>query len=307
MPGGFQNIWGPYTEPSQWRALRWALGRLGRESPEPNIPFQVVDAASLKKPYRKYRATWLGHATVLLQSQGKIILTDPIFGQRASPVGFAGPERRVPVPLEPQNLPGLDVVVLSHNHFDHTNLSSLLELQRLYHPSFLVPLGMADLLRKAGLERVVELDWWQYVDLHGHRFSATPVQHFSARSLTDRNETLWTGWYIAAEKGGSFYFGGDTGYGPFFRETAERLGKPDLAILPIGAYEPRWFMKIVHVDPAEAYQAFLDLGARRMLPIHWGTYNLAGEPLDRPIQALREVSAGKPGILDLPVGGIAEE
>ncbi len=304
--GGFQNVWGPYAEPTALQAAGWILTRSWRVEDFQPTAFQETDPAGLVRPYAKLRATWLGHASVLIQSGGKTILTDPIFEQRASPLSFAGPERYVGVPLALDRLPALDVVVISHNHYDHLNEATIATLAKTYNPVFLVPLGLGALLRQWGAKNVFELDWWQFIEIAGHRFSATPVQHFSSRSMTDRNATLWTGWFIEELKRGTkIYFGGDTGYGPFFRETRERLGAPDLALLPIGAYMPRWFMQIVHVDPAQSLQAFRDLEAGTMLPIHWGTYDLADEALDAPIRQLRE-AAGRDArgiLLDLPVGG----
>lgn len=310
--GGFRNIWGPYDPPTGWQTMGWILGRSWRVDDYQPTAFRTIDPAVLKKPYASYRLAWLGHATVLIQSGGKQILTDPIFDRRASPTSFAGPERLVGVPLAPERLPGLDVVVISHNHYDHLNKQAIAELARRFDPVFLVPLGLGAFMKERGARRIRELDWWQYVEVAGHRFSAVPVQHFSSRTAFDRDETLWAGWYIEelgkGERGNKIYFGGDTGYGPFFKETRERLGAPDLALIPIGAYQPRWFMKIVHVDPGEALQAFQDLGARHMLPIHWGTYDLADEALDRPIAELRERAGDRAdGILmDLPVGGVFE-
>ena len=308
--GGFRNIWGPYDELSGWDAAGWIMGSSWRGEKFNPTKFRALDPGELTRPYSgRYRAAWFGQATVLIQSQGKVILTDPLFEQRASPVSFSGPKRLVGVPLALEKLPALDVVLISHNHYDHLSGDAIRRLVKRYDPVFLVPLGLGKLMKSWGASRVRELDWWQYVDVAGHRFSATPVQHFSARGAFDRNATLWAGWYIEARDTGlKVYFAGDTGYGPFFRETRERLGVPDLALIPIGAYLPRWFMKIVHVNPAEALQAYDDLQARRMLPIHWGTYDLADEALHRPLEEMKELMGDRKGILtDLPVGGVFED
>jgi len=303
--GSFQNIWGPYNEPTGWQAAGWIMGRSWKKEKSQKTAFQKVDPAVLTSRSEPYRVFWLGHATALIQSGGLNILTDPIFEERASPLRSFGPERQTGVPLSPADLPAIDVVVISHNHYDHLSEKAIRLLAGRPGTLFLVPLGLAALLKSWGASRVLELDWWQYVDIKEHRFSATPVQHFSSRSLTDRNETLWTGWYIHARRSDRrFYFAGDTGYGPFFRETRERLGRVDLALIPIGAYRPRWFMQIVHVDPPEALRAAHDLEARHVLPIHWGTYDLADEPLHEPIELLRQTANDYKGkIIDIPVGG----
>lgn len=234
-------------------------------------------------------ATWIGHATVLMQAGGLNVLTDPVFSERASPVQFMGPKRAQPPGIALSALPPIDVVLISHNHYDHLDRDSVERLSQRSQDQtlFLVPLGIKPWLENLGIRNVVELDWW---DAHQHRgveFRLTPVQHWSARGLGDRNQTLWGGWAVFASDL-HWYFSGDAGYSRDFADTRRRFadrhheGGFDLALLPVGAYEPRWFMQQQHINPAEAVQAHKDLGARRSLGIHWGTFALTDESLDQP-------------------------
>ena len=318
--GGFQNIWTPKYEASGLRAFGWiAIRPFTMWRDYSGIPQVKPDLARLKadvqkNPPRRFRAHWIGQATALIEFQNKVILTDPIFAPRASPVGFAGPPRLVELPMKITDLPPVDVVAISHSHYDHLDLESLVEIHRLYHPVFVVPLGVKAILAEAGITGVIELDWYQYVDLpasgtaQSMRIHCTPARHFSNRSLADRNETLWAGWmFEAPEKNERVFFAGDTGYSPHFAEIKARLGVPTLAILPIGAYLPRWFMREVHVDPEEAIQAFLDLGAEHFLAMHWGTFDLADEAILDPMHNTRAAAErlGLPAdrVHILPIGG----
>jgi L-ascorbate metabolism protein UlaG (beta-lactamase superfamily) len=229
---------------------------------------------------------WLGHATVLLRVNGLHIITDPHLNLRASPVPFLGPARKVAAPASVQELPTIDAVLVSHSHYDHLDVKTVRQLLRA-NPAilFFVPLGLAPWFRSHGIDNIQELDWWQsreYQDLEIH---CVPAQHWSARTLFDRNRTLWCGWVVCAP-GFSFYFSGDTGYTQHLAEIAMRLGPPDLAALPIGAYEPRWFMRGQHVNPEEAVRLHRELGVRQSLAIHWGTFELADDSLDDPLNAL---------------------
>jgi len=225
---------------------------------------------------------WVGHSTVMLNHQGTTVLTDPQFSGRASPFTFWGPKRVTPIPFNIADLPRIDVVLISHNHYDHLDEESIRQLAQLQPDiKFLVPLGLASLLRDWGARDVEELDWWQPVRLGGVEIQPTPVQHWSKRSFFDRNKTLWSGWMLRWEDF-SFYFAGDTGYSDDFRKTAQRLGSPTLAAIPIGAYEPRDFMKSAHLNPEEAVRAFRDLGAKYAFGIHWGTFKLTLEKMDEP-------------------------
>lgn len=226
--------------------------------------------------------TWVGHSSLLVQLGGLNILTDPMWSERASPVAFAGPRRWVPPGIRFEDLPPIDVVVQSHNHYDHLDDATVRRLARA-HPAatWILPLGLAAFARQRGARDVTELDWWQEHTVSPLRIAATPALHFSARSFGDRGETLWCGFALRAGER-SVYFAGDTGYHPDFGKIGERYGPFDLALLPIGAYEPRWFMRYLHMNPEEAVAAFRALQARVMVPIHWGTFKLTDEAMDEP-------------------------
>ncbi len=230
--------------------------------------------------------SFINHASFLIRLPGAVLLTDPIFSRRCSPVGWAGPSRVRPPGIALADLPRPDVVLLSHNHYDHMDLPSLRELQRRFAPRFVTTLGNARALARQGID-ATELDWWQDTAHGGIRITATPARHFSARTPFDRNRTLWAGFMIRSPEG-RILFAGDSGYGAHWRDIAARLGAPDVALLPIGAYEPRWFMKAAHMNPAEAVQAHLDLGARRSVGMHFGTFQLTDEAIDAPLDALDE-------------------
>jgi L-ascorbate metabolism protein UlaG (beta-lactamase superfamily) len=229
--------------------------------------------------------TFVGHSTFLIQTREHNFLTDPIYSERASPVSFAGP-RRVREPAVPfDDLPDISAILLSHNHYDHCDLPTLRALEARFHPLVVTPLGNRPLLESAGMRRILELDWWQQSTLAS--VTLTPAQHFASRHMFDRNRALWGGFFIEAA-GARILFAGDSGYGPHFREIGERLGPIDLAMLPIGAYEPRWFMKDIHMNPAEAVEAHIDLAARRSIAMHFGTFQLTPEGIDEPVAALAE-------------------
>ena len=240
--------------------------------------------------------TWIGHSTLLFAHKGVSVLTDPMFSERASPFRFSGPKRVVAAAYTPETLPPVDLAVISHAHYDHLDLPGLKRLAvRQPNIRFVVPLGLADYVRRAGFSDVVEIDWWRTDTRDGLAVTATPVRHWSSRTLSDRNRTLWSGFMIRFGDGFRFYFAGDTGYGEDFTETGERLGAPDFAAIPIGAYEPRDFMRGSHCDPEEAVRILLDLGARQAVAIHWGTFKLTLEPLAEPPRRLASALA-KAGI-----------
>lgn len=223
------------------------------------------------------RVTVVNHATVLLQFDGLNLLTDPIWSERASPLSWAGPRRFLPPGLRFEDLPRIDAVLISHDHYDHLDLPSLRRLREGHDPLFLVGLGEAATLRAAGIERVVELDWWQSHPLgNGLHAWGAPAVHWTGRSPWDRNRSLWMSWVIETT-GGPVYFSGDTGYGPQFRAVRERFGPVRLALLPIGAYLPRWLTAYQHMDPAESLRAAQELGAARSIGIHFGTFELADD------------------------------
>jgi N-acyl-phosphatidylethanolamine-hydrolysing phospholipase D len=235
------------------------------------------------------RATWIGHSTVLLQMGGLNLITDPVFSPRAFPVQWMGPRRVMDPGLALEALPPLDLVLLSHNHYDHLDKPAVKRLARA-HPgaTWIVPLGLGRYVRGWGAREIVELDWWRSAEVNGARITATPARHFSNRRLGDRNRSLWCGFALAVN-GRRAWFAGDSAYHPEFGEIGARCGPFDLLMVPIGAYEPRWFMDRVHVDPEEAVQIYQDVTAPHaegprplMLGLHWGTFRLTDEPMDEP-------------------------
>jgi L-ascorbate metabolism protein UlaG (beta-lactamase superfamily) len=229
--------------------------------------------------------TFVGHATFLIQVGTTSVLIDPVYSRRASPVSFAGPHRARAPGVRFDDLPTISLLLLSHNHYDHCDLATLQLLEQRFHPPAVTPLGNGRLLRSAGFRQVEELDWWETAGATPLPITLTPAQHFSARGPFDRNRALWGGFLI--EAGGlRILHAGDSGYGRHFREIGARLGPIDLALLPIGAYEPRWFMKDIHMNPAEAVQAYLDLAARQSIAMHFGTFQLTPEGIDEPVREL---------------------
>lgn len=237
--------------------------------------------------------TWVGHSTFLLQSNGVNVLTDPIWSDRASPLQFVGPRRFVPPAIRFEDLPRIDAIFISHDHYDHLDVRTVTRLVKTFpQAGWAAPLRVNDFLTERGVTRVVAGDWWESCDLGAASAFATPAQHFSGRYPWNRNATLWCGWMISIGDHRVF-FAGDTGLHPEFEEIARRLGPFDAAILPIGAYEPRWFMQPVHMNPEDAVSAYcaLSTGNARaseclFIPSHWGTFRLTDEPLDEPPRRL---------------------
>ena len=229
--------------------------------------------------------TFIGHATFLIQTQEGNIITDPIYSEIAGPLNLAGPRRSRAPGVRFEDLPPITAVLLSHNHYDHCDIRTLRRIRKRFKPLLITPVGNARMGRKAGLKQVEELDWWETAKTAPWPITLTPAQHFSARTPFDRNRALWGGFMIQV---GSrrIYFAGDSGYGEFFREIRRRLGPIDFAMLPIGAYEPRWFMRPIHMNPAEAVQAHLDLESPRSVGMHFGTFRMTIEGIDAPLVAL---------------------
>lgn len=294
---GFRN---PHLQPGKRGFLRYLKMRYfsgeqyaDYDADAHRVETQPPDLQQVKHPGREPQVTWLGHATVLVQYQGMNILTDPMFSDRASPVHFAGPRRVTPPALKIDQLPPIDLVVISHNHYDHLDAGSVRQLGS--NPRWLVPIGLRQWLMNNTIpgDRIVEFDWWDTHRFDNISVTATPAQHWSARSLWDRNETLWASWLVEVEDF-SFWYSGDTGYNPIqFREIGERFREIDLGLISIGAYAPRWFMKDVHINPEEALQIHLDIRARRSLGIQWGTFPMTAEPIDEPPRRLHEALRAK--------------
>jgi L-ascorbate metabolism protein UlaG (beta-lactamase superfamily) len=256
-------------------------------------PEQVIDPIFPppgETPPDRISATFIGHSTFLVQVGGVRILTDPIWSERCSPVSFAGPRRARRPGQTLEALPDIDLLLVSHNHYDHMDLPTLRQVKARWSPRVVTGLGNARHLAKADIRKPVELDWWQSTDCGPARVTYVPSQHFSSRGLHDRNRSLWGGFVIEA-RGLTVYFAGDSGYSPDFAEIGRKFPNIDLALLPIGAYEPRWFMRQQHVNPAEAVLAHLDLNPRRSLGMHFGTFQLTDEAIDAPVLALREARA----------------
>ncbi len=264
--------------------LRWQ-----RTSRPARWPEQVANRETPRLPRclqrHEYAVTFVNHITFLVQFRGLNLLTDPVYAERVSPVRWAGPKRVRPPGLPFDQLPKIDVVLLSHNHYDHLDLDTLLRLEHAHRPLILTGLGNQAFLAEHGLERVREFDWWQEATASGARFIYTPAQHWSGRGMSGRNKTLWGGFVVEAD-GRQLFFAGDTGYWQHFSEVRQRCGAPDLAILPIGAYEPRWFMQDQHMNPAEAVRAHLDLAAGLSLGSHFGCFQLTDEAIDAPVREL---------------------
>ncbi len=283
---GFRNIHLKENH-SLFDVLKWRWQRIWKETPTAesyNFPLANNDPDSLRSNREQTTLTWIGHATMLLQINGVNILTDPHFSERSSPVQWAGPKRVVPPGIALDALPNIDIVIISHDHYDSLDTNSLKKLHSRPEgdkTTFFVPLGLKKWFQKIGVTNVIEMDWWDVQHLNGLKIIATPMQHWSMRRLFSRNDHLWASWVILAEDF-RFYFGGDSGYAPHFKETGDRYGPFDLAALPIGAYEPRWFMKNHHINPEEAVQAHIDLRSNKSVGMHWGTFILTDEPLDEP-------------------------
>ena len=291
---GFKNI---YYEDNKglWALLKWRWQKLFKHSPDPDDYHFETDTrhhAFLKNNTEKQTLTWIGHATFLIQFAGLNILTDPQFSNRASPVSWAGPKRVVPPAMKIKDLPEIDAVVISHDHYDSLDTASVIGLAKHNHRhpiTFIVPLGMKQWFDDLHLKsiQVVELDWEQSHTINDVTFTAEPCQHWGKRTLFDTNQRLWASWVIEA-KGNRIFFAGDTGYSPLSKQIGNKYGEFQLALLPIGAYEPRWFMKAYHVNPDESVKIHMDIHSKYSVAMHWGTFILTDEPLDEPPRKLSE-------------------
>ena len=264
----------PPLNVSIWKVLKWQFTR--HKNPWPDS-VEVVPTRPDSSVTTGIRATWIGHATVLVQAPGLNLLTDPVWSRRIGPASWLGPARFARPGVEFENLPRIDAVLVSHDHYDHLDMPTLRRLAKQKSKLAIAPLGTAELLKDAGFETVVALDWWQSTLLpSGDTVTLVPAHHHGARWPWDKNKRLWGG-YVVATRSGRIYFAGDTGDGPQFDEIGERFGPFELALLPIGAYLPRWFMAPQHIGPAEAVSAARRLRAKTSMAIHWGTYRLADD------------------------------
>nr|BAK02726.1 predicted protein [Hordeum vulgare subsp. vulgare] len=328
----FRNPWLSATSHGLGDVIKWQIHGTRPKLPEPgSLPVEETDWKAVEQPPPDaVQVTWIGHASFLVQFDGVNVLTDPIFSERCSPVSFAGPKRIVPPPFPTDRLPRVDAVIISHNHYDHLDVGTVKALRDKVGMWY-VPLGIRSWLLDSGVkpERVVELDWWQEHALpvetrqqqqqqvgakqdgnNSVRVVCTPCQHFSGRSLFDRDATLWASWSLVGPTK-RFYFAGDTGYRsvpegvedsqlealnlpicPVFKDIGEKLGPFDLACIPIGAYIPRWFMSPVHCNPRDAVDLHVDIRSKQSVGMHWGTFVLSDEPvLEPPVQLALELQA----------------
>jgi len=285
------------------KALLWKL----TSRPEPSPRF-ISDVEETKPPRRvdgdRLCVTLVNHSTVLLQQRGVNILTDPIWSERASPLSWIGPPRRRKPGISWDDLPPIDVVLLSHNHYDHLDLPTLRRLAAREQSTYIVPARGARLLQSNNIGPVQELDWGESLSLSGLTIHAVPALHFSSRSLYDRNETLWCGYVIESQEG-NIYYAADTAFGSHFSQIRDKFGSPRLALLPIGAYEPRWFMSPIHMAPEEAVRAHEILAAKTSIAIHHGTFQLGDDGIDTPKRQLVTI-APKDSFMVLNNGEFAE-
>lgn len=300
----FHNLL-PFAHRSFGDFLRWMWSRkAGRWSAV--APGALMQVEAPPERANSLRVTFINHATVLLQTGELNILTDPIWSRRASPVQWLGPRRVHPPGLRFEQLPPIDVVLVSHDHYDHMDLPTLKRLMHEHAPLFIVGLGNGELLQAAGIDKVREMDWWQQITLSPTTaLSGVPAQHFSQRRLGDRDKRLWLGFVVHGAEG-PVYFAGDTGMGPHFMQIRQRFGPMRLSLLPIGAYKPRWFMSSVHLSPQEAVQAHQQLESDYSLAIHFGTFQLADdgqyEAVDELKRARAEAGISEETFLILGVG-----
>lgn len=277
----------PVAEKGLSDMLRWWWLRKPGEWPERQqpVPPRPRPETRVREPGR-VRVTFVNHATTLLQLDGVNLLTDPVYSDRVGPFSWAGSKRHRPPGIAFSELPRIDLVLISHNHYDHLDLPTLRRLAERHRPRLLVPLGNRALLEEHGIRGGEELDWWQRTRHGPLTVTLAPSRHWSGRGLSDRFKTLW-GAHVVEGSGGPIYFAGDTGWGPHFEEARRRFGAFRLALLPIGAYQPRWFMREAHISPDEAVDAHLALGAAVSVAIHFGTFRLSDEAQDDPPRELR--------------------
>jgi N-acyl-phosphatidylethanolamine-hydrolysing phospholipase D len=293
--GRFLNLAGEIERAGPAVTLPFGLRRIASSfAGRPGAPERVANDGEFLRENARHSvptATWIGHATLLVQMGGRSFLTDPIWSRTASPVSWLGPRRYVDPGLELDALPPIDFVVISHSHYDHLDLPTLVRLARSNHTTrFLVPLGNAALLRDAGIERVEEFDWGQSTRVGDVEVTCVPSQHWSQRGLLDARRTLWCAWVVLAPER-RFYFMGDSGWFPGFADVGRVFGPFDLAAVPIGAYEPAAMMRPHHLDPEHAVLAGISLRAQRLVAIHFGTFDLSDEPLDEPPRRFRSAAS----------------
>lgn len=297
-PGRFFSPWQPFNTGFK-DILKW---QLSKKEFDKSAPLQVAvvpnDGAYLKDRGQPDSITWVGHSAFAVQDGGEVFLTDPHFGPRA-----LVPRRLTPPGIPVEAVPADAFAVLSHNHYDHMDSWSVRRLPESIR--WFVPLGLGDWFRRKGRKHVVEMDWWQSARHGRWTLTCLPIQHWSNRIGMGRNSTLWCSWLLDSGER-RYYFAGDSGYFHGFKEFGRRFSPIDVAFMPIGAYEPRWFMRNQHVNPEEGYQAFLDLGAKIMIPMHWGCFDLTDEPADLAPKVVSELLEEKGGGENVHIMAVGE-
>lgn len=288
----FSNL-EPFADKSLWDVIKWQLTGEQVDWPQwKDYPQYSLDRARVTGDDLSFAV--INHATILIQWRGMNIITDPIYAERASPFTWIGPKRVRAPGIAFDELPVIDVILISHNHYDHLDLETLSRLQRRDDPLILLGLNNGQLLTDSGIDNYQEMDWWDSIQLNSLNFHFVPAQHWSSRGIFDHRETLWGGFSITDPAGKHLYFAGDTGYGSFFTRIKHKYGPPDLAFIPIGAYEPRWFMQQQHLNPQDALMAHQDLHSRYSVGIHFETFQLTDEAFQQPRSTLTEEwQAGK--------------
>ena len=272
--GGFKDLirWMRHREKGEWKEIR--------DAAYGPAPADRVDGDSVV-------VTFVNHSTFLIQTRGLNILTDPVWSERASPVPFAGPKRMRPPGVRFEDLPEIDIILLTHNHYDHLDIETMKKLAVQFHPEIYTPLGVGKFLERRGIGNITEMDWWDEAEIAtGLTVICTPAQHFSGRGMFDRDRTLWSGFALMTGKG-SIYYSGDTGIGEFFAEIAERISPVRLSFLPIGAYKPQWFMSAIHTSPADAVKIHQIIKSPKSIGMHFGTFPLADDGMEDPGKDLK--------------------
>ncbi len=280
----YKNPYGGDLRRSFWDLVLWKTGRYDEKVPRELFPFNFSypSAAPSFESFLPY-ALWIGHSTFLLEMNGVCILTDPLWDPYCSPVPIRSLRRHHDVPMALADLPPIDIVLISHNHYDHLDAKTVRHIHAFHpHVQWIVPLGLSRWFHRRGIQRVQELGWWESFSLGKSLVTAVPAQHFSGRGLWDQNKTFWNG-YVFETEGKRFYFTGDTGYNPIqFKEIGAKWPFMDLSLIPIGTYIPEKFMQPVHCSPIEAVEIHCDVKSRLSLGMHWKTFCLSDEPMDRP-------------------------
>ncbi|MFZ9521295.1 MAG: MBL fold metallo-hydrolase [Silvanigrellaceae bacterium] len=285
----FDNVY-PFPQKSFWTAMKFRWNRKPAEWPK-SVPVKAMPTTGMPLKGSQASLTWIGHSTFLIEFENLRVLTDPNYSDTVGPVAWLSPKRVVAPGISLEKTPKVDLILLSHDHFDHMDLPTLEYFAKRDNPMIVAGTGNKPLLEETGFKNIVELGWWdKYTTRDGVDITFVPAQHWSTRTLLSRNTTLWGGFFLRA-KGKTVYFVGDTGYHPkLFKEIREKAGSPDFSLIPIGAYSPRDFMKDQHVDPAEAVDIHKDVKSGQSVGMHWGTFQLSDEPINEPCQLVASES-----------------